>query len=229
MTKLIVLLLLVLTIPTLQQVVIPAETTAETSSDSQGIEIGEASEEIVAKSGIQAVQEDGSTPIIGAKIGNQFAPPQTAPALSSLSSSQQYNWDFLNTPNSYIQGSPRWVLGTTNRNLWGPYRSFSFKTRFCSYCPQNGITLYLSNTCYVYIRINGQWLGFYNPNWFGSYTIYIPDSMLLCGCDNKIEFFGYSYSHYYPIAISYRFSQNCFNAMNCPYRWQSYNLKTCRC
>lgn len=154
-------------------------------------------------------------------------------ALSIQDPSRQppQNWDFLSRSNSQIPGSPNWLLGTQNQYLWQPYKSYYFKSCFCSFCPKNGITLYLSTTAYVYIRINGQWLPqVYNPLYGNYYTINIPASMLNCGCNNTIEIYGFSYSCSCPIAICYSFSQNCSNAMNCPNLGVTYyNLTTCSC
>ncbi len=154
--------------------------------------------------------------------------PTTVQKSQSLTS---VNWDFLNRANTLIQGSPNWLVANNDQKLWQPFKSFYFKTCFCSFCPQNGITLYLSNTCYIYIRVNGQWIQqIYNPNWGGFYTINIPASMLNCGCNNNIEFFGFSFFNPFPIAISYAFYQNCSKAMNCPNLGVTYyNLNTCKC
>ncbi len=92
------------------------------------------------------------------------------------------------------------------------------------------MTLYLSSTAYVYIRINGQWLPqVYIPKWFGYHIINIPAVMLNCGCKNIIEFYSFGFSNAYPIAISYGFSQDCRNAMNCPNPLSYYNRNTCQC
>ena len=154
--------------------------------------------------------------------------PTSAQKTQSLT---RVNWDFLKGANSLIQGSPNWLVATTDQRLWLPKKSFYFKSCFCSFCPQNGITLYLSNTCYIYIKVNNNWiLQVYSPNWGGYHTINIPASMLKCGCNNDIEFYGFSFFDSSPIAISYGFYQNCSKAMNCPNLGVTYyNLNTCKC
>lgn len=140
------------------------------------------------------------------------------------------SWDFLRSPNTLIKGSPNWIAASTDFRVWPIGKVFYFKSCFCSFCPKQGITLYISSTSYVSIKINGVWWLSIIPNWGGFHTLNIPASMLKCGCNNIIEFYAFNFGFPSPIAISWGFYQNCWSAMNCPNLGATfYNLDTCSC
>ena len=125
------------------------------------------------------------------------------------------NWDFLKSPNTQIKGSPSWIAASPDFQIKPIGSVFYFKSCFCSFCPKQGMTLYISSTCYVSIKINGVWFLSVVPNWGGYHTLTIPAYLLKCGCNNIIEMYGYNFDFSSPIAISYGLYQNCWKDMNC--------------
>ena len=225
-------LILVLTLPALQQETLDSETTAS------GGDLGD--------SDLLALGTPPSNN--GGTGGGGFDDPNNSPDFSTAQSLRQggssqgntqgttqgttagnQDWSFIQNGGAASRTNSKWRTPSAYQLYQKGYRT-TYTIKFYTDCPQNPVNFIFATTGYSFVYLNGKLIHKWGKPYPEYHTLTLTkDNHLQCGC-NVLKVIVYNYCCPSPCGLTYSLTQNKAGCYECNNTGLThYNRNTCQC
>ena len=240
-----IILLLVLTLPTLQ-----AESVLATSGDSSASvsTSGQADvndlpgtpptlpQQNGAQGGGSSSVDPNNLPdfsprpqVMAVRQSNQNGQPSGGSTQNTGSSGSTQDWSFIQGGSNAANTNAKWKTPSSGYKTFPKGWRTTYTIKFNTDCPQNAVNFIFATTGYSFIYLNGELIQSWGEAYPKYHTLTLTKPELKCGC-NVIKVVVYNYCCPSPCGLTYSLTQNTDGCYECANTGVSfYNKDTCQC